>query len=102
MAIRADIDENIQDWMKAKGWEVTRTPEYDSKKRVVTWFHEPQRGPAISLGISREVLDDFPPWALLYHLDQLKVATAIGANPGARLVVVQKGTEVVIEEVPGE
>jgi hypothetical protein len=38
----------------------------------------------------------------LHHLDNLKVATAIRSNPGARLVVSQKGTAVVLEEVPEE
>jgi hypothetical protein len=35
---------------------------------------------------------------VLYHLDQLKVAQAIRAQPTARLVVAQKGSTVVLDE----
>ena len=49
-------------------------------------------------GFSKRVLEGYPAFAVLYHLDQLKVAQAMRANPEARLLVLQKGTAVVLEE----
>jgi hypothetical protein len=51
------------------------------------------------LRISQEVLEAYPAFALLYYLDHLGLARAIRANPGARLIVLEKGTAVVLEEV---
>jgi hypothetical protein len=96
------IDEEISGWMKGKGWEVNTSSEYDARKRVYTWFHEPQSGPAVSLGISREVLDEFPAWAVLHHLDRLNVAAEIRRRPAARIVMVQKDGTVVLDELPNE
>jgi hypothetical protein len=87
--------------MKAKGWEVT-SRDYNFEQEIYAWRHEPRGGKSPTLRISRYVLEHFPPFALLYHLDQLNVAQAIRTNPGVRLVVQQKGTVVVLEEVPAE
>jgi hypothetical protein len=81
---------------------VNSRPEYDPRKRVYAWFHQPLRGSPLVLQISREVLEDYPAFAILHHLDNLGVDTAIRTHPGARLVVLQKRTQVVLEEVPGE
>jgi hypothetical protein len=64
----AHMDEEIRGWMKGKGWEANTHPEYDARKRICSWFHEPQRGPAI-------------------------VAAEIRRQPAVHLVVVQKGRE---------
>lgn len=48
--------------------------------------------------ISRQVLEDYPAFVVVHHLDELKVAQAMRARPEARLVVVQKGSTVVLEE----
>jgi hypothetical protein len=56
------------------------------------------RGPSHTLRISRRVLENFPAFAVLYHLDQIKVAQAMRARPKSRLVVMQKGSTVVLDE----
>jgi hypothetical protein len=87
--------------MKAKGWEVTTT-DYHFDQEVYSWRHNVHGGNSPTLRIARYVLERYPAFAVLYLIDQLKVASAIRASPGARLVVKQKGTAVVLEEVPGE
>jgi hypothetical protein len=83
--------------MKARGWEVTRT-NYDSERQVYAWRHDVRGGPSPTLRVSRSVLEQYPAFVVLYHLDQLKVAQAMRARPEARLVVVQNGTKVALEE----
>jgi hypothetical protein len=83
--------------MKAKGWEVTKT-DYHFEQAIYSWRHEVRRGKSPTLRIRRNVLEQFPAFALVYHLDQLKVTETIRADPGARLVVQLKGMVVVLEE----
>ncbi len=97
-----DMDREIRRWMKAKGWEVNRPPEYDFDREVYAWRHELRGSPSPTLRISRKVLEAYPAFAVLYHLDTLKVAAAIRARPDARYVVVQNGARVTLEEaLPG-
>lgn len=86
--------------MKARGWEVNRPLEYDSDREVSAWRHEVRGGHSPTLRISRKVLEDYPAFAVLYHLDTLKVAAAIRTRPAARLVVVQKELAVFVVEEP--
>ena len=83
--------------MKEKGWEVTRT-DYDFGSKVYSWRHTAPSGKSLTLRIAGQVLDEYPAFAILYHLDILKVASAIRRNPRAHLVVRQRGTAVVLEE----
>ena len=76
--------------MKAKGWEVTRT-DYDFERQVYAWRHDVRRGPSPTLRISSQVLDTYPAFVVLYHLDQSKVAQAVRAQPNARFAVIQEG-----------
>jgi hypothetical protein len=99
--LSADIDEQVRKWMNEKGWKVTRS-EYDFDREVYAWRSEVRGSPSLTLRISQAVLEDYPGWGVLYHLDRLRVAAAIRANPGARLVVLQKGTAVALGEAPGE
>jgi hypothetical protein len=96
-----DIDEKVRAWMKAKGWEVTST-EYDFERETYAWRHEVGGGPSPTLRISQRVLEDYPAFALLEHLHLLRVADHIRKRPRARLVVVQNGQQVTLEEAPGE
>ena len=50
--------------------------------------------------ISRAVLESYPAFAILELLDRLNVAAAIRARPACRLVVVQRGVRVTLEEIP--
>ena len=93
----ADIDEEVRGWMKAKGWEVTGA-EYDFDRKVYAWRHEVRVGKSPTLRISRKVLEDYPAFAVLYHLDTLNVAAAIRARPEAQYVLVQNGLTVSLEE----
>lgn len=86
--------------MAAQGWTVNST-EYDPERQVYSWRHEGRRGPCPTLRITRQVLEGFPAFALLYHLDRLKVSAAIRARPDARYVVVQNSTRVTLEEALG-
>jgi hypothetical protein len=85
--------------MKAKGWKVNRT-QYGSLSRVYAWRCERPHGVCPTVRITREVLETYPGWALIHHLDELRVAAAMRARPEARLVVRQKGDTVVLEDVP--
>jgi hypothetical protein len=98
----ADIDEQMRKWMNEKGWGVTRT-EYDFDREVYAWRSE-VRGSSSSptLRISQAVLEDYPAWAVLYHLDRLRVAVAIRSRPDARYVVAQNGSRVTVEEAVSE
>jgi hypothetical protein len=49
-------------------------------------------------GFPRRVLDDYPAFVVLHHLDELKVAQAIRHNPRCGWLVVQNGTKVTLEE----
>lgn len=40
-----DIDENVRQWMKAKGWEVTGA-KYDFDREVYAWRHEVSGAPS--------------------------------------------------------
>jgi hypothetical protein len=44
-----------------------------------------------------EVIESYPAFVLLYHLDELKVARAIRVNPTAPFVLVQNGARVALE-----
>jgi CheY-like chemotaxis protein len=92
-----DIDRAVRAWMKGRDWEVSRT-NYDTEQEVYAWRHDVRGGPSPTLTISRNVLESYPAFVLLYHLDQLKVANIMRAQPEARLVVVQKGSAVVLYE----
>jgi hypothetical protein len=70
--------------------QVTRT-NYDSDRKVYAWRHDVRSGPSPTLRISRQVLEGYPAFIVGYQLDQLKVASAIGAEPAAYLMIVQKG-----------
>jgi hypothetical protein len=87
--------------MKTLGWQVTRT-EYGARSRVYGWRHEAPGHPAYTLRISRKVLEIYPAFVVLYHLDRLRVSAAMRKNPAARLVVRQKAAAVVLEEVPAD
>ena len=91
-----DMDREIRRWMKAQGWEVNCRPEYGRK--VYGWRQEVRGGPSPTLRISQSVLEDYPAFAVLYHLDTLKVAAAIRARPDARFVVVQNGSRLTLKE----
>lgn len=93
-----DKDREIRGWMKDKGWEVNRPLEYDSDREVCAWRHELSGGKSPTLRISRKVLDAYPAFVVLYHLDTLKVADAIRERLDARYVVVQNGSKVTLEE----
>jgi hypothetical protein len=88
-----DHDREIRRWMKGKGWEVTRT-NFDAEREIYAWRHELRGGKSPTLRSSRRVLEGCPAFVVLHYLDELKVASAIRADPGARFVVVQKGSRV--------
>jgi hypothetical protein len=81
--------------MKAKGWEVNRT-NYDTDREIYAWRHELRGGKSPTLRISRRVLEGYRAFIVLHHLDELKVAQAIRADPTARLVVVQQDSSVTL------
>ncbi len=76
-----DRDRDIRRWMKTKGWEVNRRPEYDSERGVYAWCHEIRGSPSPTLRISRKVLEDYPAFAVLYHLDLLTQLRPSGPVP---------------------
>lgn len=93
-----DVDTEVRQWMKAKGWQVTGT-EYDFERKIYTWKALSIRsGHSPTISISQQVLVDFPAFAILEHLYRLNVADAIRRRPDAVYVVVQNGLEVTLEE----
>jgi hypothetical protein len=93
------MDAEIRDWMRARAWPVNRT-QYGTRSRVYAWRCERPGGRVCpTLRIAREVLETYPGWAVLVHLDRLRVAAAIRARPDARLVVRQRDNTVVLDEI---
>lgn len=93
-----DTDQEVRLWMKSKGWEVT-SAEYDADRQTYAWKARSlwsQHSPTIS--ISRQVLVDFPAFAVLEHLYRLNVADAVRRRPIAQYVLVQNGSSVMPEE----
>jgi hypothetical protein len=91
-------DKEIRRWMQSKGWEVTRT-NYDFDREICAWRHDVRDGPSPTLRISRQVLEDYPAFVVIHHLDQLKVASAMRAYPEAQLVLTQKGLQVSLDQI---
>jgi hypothetical protein len=94
----ADVDKEVRGWMKSKGWEVTDT-DYHFDQEIYAWRHQLLGGHSPTLRIARYILDHNPAFVLLYHLDRLNVAQLIRRHPGARLVVTQEGTSIVLKEI---
>jgi hypothetical protein len=86
--------------MEARGWPVTRT-NYDFSREIYAWRQDVAGGPSPTLRMSQKVLEDYPAWALMHHLKELKVAQALRSRPDAPLVVVQNGPRVTLEEALG-
>ena len=91
-------DREIRRWMDSKGWKVTGT-HYDFSRELYAWRHELSGGKSPTLWISQKVLEDFPAFIVIHHLEELRVAQAIRARPEARLVVAQNGSMVTLEEI---
>ncbi len=92
------LDSEIRDWVKTKGWEVVGRAEYDAGSKIYSWRLKLRPGKASTLRIARKLLEDYPTFVVLYHLDNLNVAAAIRARPGAGFVLEQKGRTVSFEE----
>jgi hypothetical protein len=92
-----DVDGEIREWMKGKGWEVTKV-DYDFDREIYAWRHEVRGGKSPTLRIERKVLEAYPAFAVVYHLDQLRVAAMMKALPEARLVVAQDGDAITVIE----
>jgi hypothetical protein len=91
-----DRDEQIRDWMKRNGWDVSIT-NYDFSREVYAWRQERAGGNSPTLRITQSVLEDYPALALPEILDRLNVADAIKAKPTAKLVVAQRDGHTVLE-----
>lgn len=96
-----DMDREIRRWMKAKGWEVNST-DYHFDQEIYAWRHKLTGGKSPTLRVHGYVLEHNPAFVVVHHLDRLKVARALKAEPTRRLVVVQKGEETVLAEVPAK
>jgi hypothetical protein len=86
-----DIDREIHQWMKAKGWEVTRT-NYDADREIYAWRHDVRGGPPSTVRIARYVFETYPAFVVLYHLDQLKAAQVIRVRPRLAWSSCRKGS----------
>jgi hypothetical protein len=71
-----------------------------SWEEVYAWRHALRGGKSPTLRISRYVLEHYPDFAVIHFLDELRVAQQIRRRPGERLVVVQSGDRVTLEEWP--
>jgi hypothetical protein len=91
-----DVDQSVREWMKTRRWEVTRT-NYDSDRKVyacVTMFEEDHHPPSgFPERFSRTTC-----FRSALPLRPAQVAQAMRAKPEVRLVVVQNGTRVTLEE----
>lgn len=90
-------DWEVRRWMAAKGWPVTRT-HYAADREVYAWRHELRGGKPPTLRISKFVLEHYPAFAVIHFLEELGLARHIRQRPEARLVVVQNGQRVTLEE----
>jgi hypothetical protein len=82
--------------MQSRRWPVTRT-DYNHDHRVYGWRHE-DSGKAVTVRITKDVLERYPSFAIMEHFDRLKLSALIRQNPEARLVLVQQGQTVQLEE----
>jgi hypothetical protein len=94
-----DVDREVRGWMKAKGWEVTRT-NYDFDREIYAWRHGLRGGKSPTLRIARYVLEKYPAFIVVHHLELLKVARAIRARPEGRLIVGMDGGRIALKELP--
>jgi hypothetical protein len=92
------VDEQVRGWMWARRWEVTTT-DYHFDQEIYSWRHQQPGGKSSTLRIARRVLEHNPAFVILYHLDRLRVAQAIRANPDTRLVVTEEGTTIALKEI---
>lgn len=73
--------------------------EYGFEQKIYTWGARSIRsGHSPTIRISQWVLEDYPAFVILEHLDRLNVADAIRRRPDARLVLVQDRLSLVLEE----
>jgi hypothetical protein len=93
-----DHDREIRRWMASKGWEVSRS-SYDFDREICAWRHDVKGSPSPTLRISRRVLETYPGFIVVHHLDELKDAKHMRARPEAEFVVVQDGGTVTVKEV---
>lgn len=75
---------------------------YDPDRKLYALRHDVRAAPSPTLRISQQVLENYPAFPVLEHLDRLRVAATVRADPRARLVVLQNGPIVILEEIPAE
>jgi hypothetical protein len=95
-----DVDREVREWMRSKGWEVNRT-NYNFDREIFAWRHQlpgrqityPPGLPLRSRAVPR-LRGAVPP-------RPVKGRPGHPSSPEARLVVVQNGTKVSLMELSG-
>jgi hypothetical protein len=94
-----DHDREIRRWMTAEGWEVTRTKYSLDPDRYAWWHDVPGGGPSPTLRLARYVLEKYPAFLVVQHLETLKVAQGLRGQPDAMLIVTQSGSRITLKEL---
>ncbi len=95
-----ETDSAIRAWMNKQGWPVTAT-HYDFNRLSYAWRHD-VGSECYTLLITRRVIKDTEPLALVEALNFWKVAEKLRKQPDAyTLVKSSPSTGVVVEQLPG-
>ena len=97
----AGVDIAVREWMETQGWPVTEKTHHDFDREIYAWRHD-VAGECYTLRITRIVIEDIEPLALVEGLNRLKVAGMLRKQPDA-YTLVKKGSpkDVVVEQMPG-
>ncbi len=96
-----DVDRAVREWMEALGWPVTAA-NHDFDHGIYAWRHGGV-GEWYTLHITRRVIEDHKPVALVGALNSLKVAEKLREQPDAYTLVRSSptGAGMVVEQLPG-
>ena len=96
----AETDATVRVWMRGKGWKVEGT-EWDARKETYVWISYPGRTGPIVLGMSRDVIDQLPAFAIQEVLERQNASAELRSRPGVARVLVRRADGYVLEELSG-
>ena len=94
-----ESDSAVRGWMETQGWPVTAT-DRDFDRQIYAWRHDVS-GECYTLRITRRVIEDTEPSALVGVLNFWKVAEKLREQADAYTLVRSSPTGVVVEQLPG-
>ena len=93
-----ESDSAVRGWMETQDWPVTATHSHFDR-HIYAWRHD-VAGECYTLRITRRVIEDTEPLALVEVLNFWKVAEMLRKQPDAYTLVKSSPTGVVVEQLP--